>query len=525
MGFSLTFPSIFTYIIGVLKATFKWCKDYVLNAQTDPKDFPKIKDAVARSNQQALHAFSRIAVVMFALALIVFSGLSVDAKMSQNLGYAFGFVTSLIIFFVNKFLVPKYPKLLIWLVYLFNLCLFGFGFILAFVATPNQLTISLLIMFAIVPMFFTVRPPVTIIMYFVLGLIFVHLVALFKPADMRVLEVANMLVYSSVGLILGMYMMRIRLERFIFENRVEELTNQEQMTRYLKSISTIYLCMHHADLKTGLYAEIRSTKDLNQVLNSSLDRDFGRQVVRGIEFSADPDFKDAAIRFVDVSTVAERLKGKRTITHEYLSKKGAWCRARYVNVDYDKKGELPRFVLFAVEDIDEQKRREKELISQAETDAMTGLLNRNGGVSKIKEALHEDKRGLLCLFDVDKFKYVNDNFGHQTGDKVIIAVAEAMRRTFRDGDILLRLGGDEYMVFLNKVITEEQGCLAFGRFFAELSNAVIEGHEDYQISVSLGATFYRGGKVDFNELYQQADSCTYESKKIEGRSFTFFRQK
>lgn len=501
---------------------FNWCKQYVLYGSAEPAVFQKIAGAVAHSNSEALHNFSRLAVAIFLVALVGFNAVSLDAKVAQSAGYALGLVCSLFIFFANRYLVPKYPKLLNWLVDLFELNLFAFGFVLAFISSPNQLTISLLVMFAIVPMFFTVRPIRVILMYVCLELLFIHLAMVLKSPETRILEVANMLVYSNVGLALGIYMTRMKLERFIFEHRVNELTNQEQMTRYLKSVSTIYLCMHHADLDTGMYAEIRSTENLNNALDR-VDKNFGRQVKRGIEYSADPDFQEAALRFVDVSTVKERLKGKRTITHEYLSKKGSWCRARYVNVDYDKSDDLPRFVIFAVEDIDEQKRREKELISQAETDSMTGLLNRNGGVTKIKEAIHGGKKGLLCLFDVDRFKNINDSYGHQIGDKVIIAVADAMRRVFRDGDIMLRLGGDEYMVFLNKIQTEEQGCLAFGRFFAELSNVMIEGLDDYQVCVSLGATFYRGGKIDFDDLYKQADSCTYESKKIEGRSFTFYR--
>lgn len=507
----------------MLRSFYQWLKSYLLYAHTDPNGLAKVGKAVYRSNRGALYAYSRIAVVIFFFATIFSQILGLDTKIAQNSGYIFGFVCSLTIFLSSKFLVPRYPALLLPLVYAFDLVLFGFGFLLAFVCSLEQLTISLLIMFAIVPMFFTDRPPRIVALYVVLELVFAHMALLLKPAEIRNLEVVNMLVYSNVGLILGFFMTRMKFERFIFENRVAELTNQEQLVRYLKSISTIYLCMHHADLDTGLFVEIRSTERLNATLES-LDRNFGHQLVLGIKMSAAPDYLESALKFVDLSTVKERLKGKRTITHEYLSKDKGWCRARFVNADQDKINDLPRYVIFAVENIDEQKRREHELISQAETDAMTGLLNRSGGVSKIKEVLFEGKKGLLCLFDVDKFKSINDTYGHQVGDLVIEAVANAMRSSFRDGDILLRLGGDEYMVFLNKIVSEEQGSLAIARFFTELSNTVVDGlADDYRISVSLGATFFKGDVTDFEELYKQVDSATYDSKKIEGRSFTFYR--
>jgi len=497
-------------------------KSYALYAHTDPGEFPKIQKALARSNHDALHAFSRIAVFIFLAAIVVSHLFSIDSKIPQTIGYVFGFVFSLAIFLSNYFLVPRFPKLQLWLVYLFECILFGFGYLLAFVGTPEQLTISLLVMFAIVPMFFTDRPPRIIALYVLAEMLFYHLCFVLKDDSIKYVEIVNMFVYSNVGLILGLYMTRMKLERFIFENRVSELTNQEQLTRYLRSISNIYVTMYHADLQTGMYVELRNDVDALKPFGS-MGQNVENMLHLGAIQTVDGDFLAAAQKFLDIKTLPARLQGKTTITHEFLSQNGMWCRARYVNVDFEKKNELPRYVIFAVENITEQKKREKQLISQAETDAMTGLYNRSGGVSKIKEMLHDGKNGMLCLFDVDKFKHVNDTFGHQTGDKVIIAVADAMRKTFRDGDVLLRLGGDEYMVFLNKVTTEELGSIAIGRFFAELGKTVIEGHEDYKISVSLGATFFKGGKVDFDELYKQADACTYDSKKIEGKAFTFWR--
>lgn len=505
-----------------MKRFFEWLRSYILYACIDPREFPKIKTAMDRNNQAALHAFSRIAVVLFATALLLSRSFQIEVKIDQNFGYSFGLVLSLIIFFANYYLVPRKPRLLPWLIYLFDCVLFGFGFLLAFVCSPNQLTISLLVMFAIVPMFFTDRPYRLAILYFVLELLFIHLVKIFKPAEMVNLEIVNMVVYSSVGLILGTYMTRMKLERFVFEYRVNELTNQEQLTKYLKSISNIYVTMYHADLDTGMFMELRNDVDALKPYGA-MGPHVERMLHHGALQTVDPDFLENAKKFLDLGTLKERLKGKTTITHEFLSQSGMWCRARYVNVDFDKKDELPRYVIFAVENISEQKQCEKALISQAETDAMTGLYNRNGGVSKIKEKMHDCLQGMLCLFDIDKFKSINDNYGHQAGDKVIVTVADAMQRTFRDVDVLLRLGGDEFMVFLSKVTNEELGAQAIGRFFTELNKVSIEGLEDYNIAVSLGATFFRGGKVDFDDLYRQADDCTYESKKIEGRSFTFWR--
>ena len=84
-------------------------------------------------------------------------------------------------------------------------------------------------------------------------------------------------------------------------------------------------------------------------------------------------------------------------------------------------------MLFCIECIEEEKKRENRLIYLAQTDLMTGLYNRGSGERQISHLLQEKTGGLLCLIDCDKFKTINDTYGHSTGDKVIIAVAETMQ--------------------------------------------------------------------------------------------------
>ena len=97
-------------------------------------------------------------------------------------------------------------------------------------------------------------------------------------------------------------------------------------------------------------------------------------------------------------------------------------------------------MLFCIECIEEEKKRENRLIYLAQTDLMTGLYNRGSGERQISHLLQEKTGGLLCLIDCDKFKTINDTYGHSTGDKVIIAVAETMQKSCRDKDVVLRSG-------------------------------------------------------------------------------------
>lgn len=82
--------------------------------------------------------------------------------------------------------------------------------------------------------------------------------------------------------------------------------------------------------------------------------------------------------FIDLNTLEERLAGKNSIIHEFIDKKTGWCRSRFIPVDYDENGRLLH-VLFCIECIEEEKKRENRLIYLAQTDLMTGLYNRGSG--------------------------------------------------------------------------------------------------------------------------------------------------
>lgn len=329
-------------------------------------------------------------------------------------------------------------------------------------------------------------------------------------------------IFYLLGMILGVYIKRMFFERFFFEYKVNKENNQEkqEQNQYWKSIADIYVSMVQADLNTDTYKLLRTNNYITEALDKGT-KGFAKDLSSTMILTTEADSVDGVLQFIDITTLQARLRGKRTITHEFIGKNFGWCRARFIAVD-TKENEVPHNVIFMVENINEQKTKEKHLTTMAETDAMTGLFNRQAGSAKIKGYLYNGHSGMFCLFDVDKFKHVNDTFGHQTGDAVIIAVANALRKAFRDNDILLRLGGDEFIVFVSDVKTEELGAKVIQRFFDILDKERIKGHEDYRISISLGATFTTENCV-FEDLYKQADACTYESKKIQGKSFTFHR--
>ena len=168
---------------------------------------------------------------------------------------------------------------------------------------------------------------------------------------------------------------------------------------------------------------------------------------------------------------------------------------------------------------------QKRLLYLSETDLMTGIHNRGSGESKIKALLAANTPGLFCLLDADKFKSVNDTFGHGVGDQVLIAIANCLKEVFRDSDIVMRLGGDEFAVFAKGVTEKETAISRIHHLFEEIERIDIPELGDYKITLSLGAAFHMPGDgLSFDTLYRNADSCTYESKKQEGNTYTFFEK-
>lgn len=499
-------------------------KNFFASVKVNPQDAKLVQRAVNKSNRVALQTFAILAMTGYAAASLAGLFSDINGITQKVVGYLSGFVFAFIIFFLNRFVVPKHAKLLPILLFAFEASLYATGMYLTFVSTPNQLTITLFAVFLAVPQFFAERPLRVNLLTLATVLIFIclYLFTDLKPDTIRKQEFVNLGVFATLGIVLGSYVKRALFERFIFEYREQQANSEERKAQLQqwKSLADIYVSMVQADLDTGRYSLVR-TNEYIQKVGVDGHVGFGKKLVDVMAATTAPEFLQGVMEFVDVSTLRERLKNKRTITHEFMGINFGWCRARFIAVRNTDDEEL-RHVIYVVENINEQKSREVRLTTMAETDAMTGLYNRQAGTAKIKELLYHNRDGMLCLFDVDKFKSVNDNFGHQTGDEVIIATAQAMRKAFRDHDVIMRLGGDEFVVYATDVKSEEVGAKVIQRFFNILDETRISGHEDYRISVSLGATF-SGKNAVFEDLYKQADDCTYQSKKITGKAFTFYR--
>ncbi len=163
--------------------------------------------------------------------------------------------------------------------------------------------------------------------------------------------------------------------------------------------------------------------------------------------------------------------------------------------------------------------RKTELAHEAKHDPLTGLMNR-GGFDKLKEYLKETFEPIaLILLDVDNFKGVNDNYGHEVGDEALKRVASLMIENFRSEDYPIRMGGDEFAVIMTNITPAEKDII---RKKVDNINEKLSVPEDRvpRMSLSVGIAFSRTGYNE--ELYSQADRALYKTKENGKCGYTFY---
>lgn len=299
----------------------------------------------------------------------------------------------------------------------------------------------------------------------------------------------------------------------------QHLANNVKMYTY-GGLAGIYASMYIWDLENNTYEIVNTSdrftgKSSEKILNAS---EYIRDIISEVVCE---DYMKDMLAFVDYTTLEDRMYGKKTITQEFLRNNDVWCRARLIRED-DVLTERVKRVIFAIELIDEQKRRENELRELSEKDIMTGVHNRGAGEKEIRDLMESGESGLFCLLDVDSFKSINDKYGHTVGDQVIIAVSESLKRSFGKKDVIMRLGGDEFAVFAISEKELSKSHEIVDRLFQEIDNMQIPDMGNCKTTISVGVTYYDGSfHDDFDKVYKRTDMACYESKKREGNYATY----
>lgn len=169
---------------------------------------------------------------------------------------------------------------------------------------------------------------------------------------------------------------------------------------------------------------------------------------------------------------------------------------------------------------------QQELTHLAQTDALTGLCNKAATEAQIRQMLQgmvvSKEKHALFLLDIDNFKEVNDTLGHITGDTVLKATAHKLQGLFRATDVIGRIGGDEFFIFMCNYPDEEMVREKARQLLLLCSNTYSVNQKSCSISASIGIALAPRYGTDFNTLYRNADTALYLSKEHGKNTFTFY---
>lgn len=189
------------------------------------------------------------------------------------------------------------------------------------------------------------------------------------------------------------------------------------------------------------------------------------------------------------------------------------------------------YVLAVVRDIRQRKAAEKLIWQQANYDHLTGLPNRRLVTDRIQQAIHQadinDTYITLLYLDLDRFKEVNDTFGHAKGDQLLIDVARRLNEAVKPSDTVARLGGDEFTLILSEFDNTEPFNKAAvesvaNKILYSLNQPFQLDNEQVYISASIGIAFYPGDAKNSDDLFKAADQAMYSAKAQGKNCFQYF---
>ena len=200
-----------------------------------------------------------------------------------------------------------------------------------------------------------------------------------------------------------------------------------------------------------------------------------------------------------------------------------WCKIR-IAAQFDGAGGLFKAV-GVITDIDADKRASQELRSKAERDSLTMLYNRRTASQKIEEIIAEsgeNEHAAMLIVDVDDFKLINDVYGHMFGDVVLQEIAAELQKIFRSGDVVARVGGDEFLIFMRGIRDEAIACERAEKINETFRTVLSQNMEGKTPSCCVGIAYFPEDGTSYDELFRHSDVALYNAKANGKMSFEVY---
>lgn len=307
-----------------------------------------------------------------------------------------------------------------------------------------------------------------------------------------------------------------------------KLKNQERILQGARIQEEKYRIL--AEISNDILFEYDIFSDV-MVYADKYTENFGRKarIERFAELKEEMQYvyKDDVFAFENFCKLLGGEKQKLEVEYRMkrLSGDYVWCYVCGQTI-YDAANN-PVKIVGKLTNIDIQKREVEKLQFKAEMDAMTRVYNKVATRERINSFINnsrkQDKHALLIV-DMDNFKKINDTFGHLKGDEVLKEGVSHLKNMFRGDDIIGRIGGDEFVVFMSNVTSREDivnKAKSIGKAFRKTYS---QDGEEVTVSASIGISIYPMDGGDYEELLGKSDKALYEVKKNGKNGFCFYHE-
>lgn len=316
------------------------------------------------------------------------------------------------------------------------------------------------------------------------------------------------------------------------QNRVEIHDIVDELRQYdeLSASERTLRLLEHERMKYSFFASLSQEIQFEYVTSPSMATlsAWGAEHLGTGETIMDPVSNEKCLEEIHPDDMRELSDLIRSTTPEdpvtqfdclfHLNGEARWTRI--ISRTMWSSDEPPRYmgVIGKAVDVHEERVKMEALQELATHDALTGLFNHRHAKERILERLQNRPNSLfaMVIFDLDHFKSANDTYGHIFGDKVLIHVAEKLRHSVRGGDIAARVGGDEFLIFLEYHRDE------IGAAIDRIYKALVGQFQQFKISISMGVAQTQVVGSDYDMLFHSADLALYSAKRGGRGKYLFY---
>ena len=333
----------------------------------------------------------------------------------------------------------------------------------------------------------------------------------------KVITMAAELVVALLVLLVGVYWYNRKVHQEILESHEEAISNEEMMriaiSQSEQAVFEYHLGKKELRIKAGNTNVLFPHNILTDVPESILDRGVMDEVFSKRFKQMFEEIQENEICESEVKVVSEG--------------KAKWFRL-VIKTLFDENRQIVNTVGI-VEDISERKQEELQLKKRAERDGLTGFYNAITMKIKVDQLLKApwiiEGNHIFMLMDLDCFKQVNDTFGHQYGDQVLKEVSDTLKKTFRQSDLLCRMGGDEFAIMILNVSSFSAVEHVIQELLEHLHKIYEQEGKTVEVSASLGIVCAPQHGITFEELYKKSDQMLYEVKRSTKNGYRVYQEK